>query len=316
MTAAADRRIELADGWIVAEEPVDPTDITKPRQRGSSRRGRGAHARAIANVDPIPDPPWDPEVTAALLTPEIGEAQRESLLGRTNPLVKLGIALLWLVGLGLTLDVRPPLILALVALVAGLQLGAIEPGVLARRLAPLTFAALGIATTNLLFSGHNPDPAATELLRVGPLRLTVEAVEAAAGIGARVFSIVSVGAVFALTTEATRIVDSLVQLAHVSPRFAYGALAAYQAVPRLAADFATLRSARRLRGLREWHPSLLVGLLVRAIRHADQLAIAMDARGFGSGPRSDYRPIRWALLDVVVLAAAIAILVAALLASS
>ena len=251
-------------------------------------------------------------MTAAMLAPEIGPAQRESLLGRTNPLVKLGIALVWLLGLGLTIDVRPPLILTVVALVAGLQLGSLSPAVLARRLGLLSLAALSIALTNLLFSTHNPDPLATELFRIGPLRVTLEAVEAAAGIGARVVSIISVGAVFALTTDATRLVDSLVQLARVSPRFAYGLLAAYQAVPRLAEDLGTLRSARRLRGLREWHPRLLVGLLVRAIRHADQLAIAMDARGFGSGPRTTYRPVAWTPLDAVVAATALAILVAAL----
>lgn len=254
-------------------------------------------------------------MTAALLAPEIGPAQRESVLGRTNPLVKLGIALVWLIGLGLTLDVRPPLILVFVALVAGLQLGSIQPAVLARRLAPLGLAALGIALTNVVFSNHNPDPFATELLRIGPLRITAEAAAAAAGLGARIVSIVSVGAVFALTTDATRLIDSLVQLAHVSPRFAYGALAAYQAVPRLAEDLATLRSARRLRGLGGWHPRLFVGLLVRAIRHADQLAIAMDARGFGSGPRTTYRPIAWTTLDAVVAGAALVILVAALLVS-
>ncbi len=254
-------------------------------------------------------------MTAATLVPEIGLAQRESLLGRTNPLVKLGIALVWLLGLGLTIDVRPPLILALVAIVAGLQLGAVEPAALARRLLPLALAALGIATANLLFSGHNADPASTELLRLGPLRLTEEAVEAAAGLGARVAAIVSVGAVFALTTDATRLIDSLVQLARVSPRFAYGALAAYQAVPRLADDLATLRGVRRLRGLRGWHPRLIFGLLVRAIRHADQLAVAMDARGFGSRPRSTYRPVAWMPLDAVVALAGGVILVAALLVS-
>ena len=247
-----------------------------------------------------------------MLAPEIGPAQRGSLLGRTNPLVKLGIALVWLLGMGLTLDVRSPLILTVVALVAGLQLGSIELAVLARRLTPLALAALGIALSNLLFSAHNPDPLATELFRLGPLRVTLEAVEAAAGIGARVVSIISVGAVFALTTDATRLVDSLVQLGHVSPRFAYGALAAYQAVPRLADDLATLRSARRLRGLREWHPRLLVGLLVRAIRHADQLSIAMDARGFGTGPRTTYRPVAWSMLDVIVAVTAAAIVVVAL----
>ena len=254
-------------------------------------------------------------MSARLIVPDVGPAQRRSILGRVNPLVKLGIALAWLLGLGLTVDVRPPLILTFVALVAGLSLGALEPAVLARRLAPLGIAALGIVLTNVLFSTHNPDPLATELVRIGPLRVTTEAVVAAAGLGARVVSIISVGAVFALTTDTTNLVDSLVQLGRVSPRFAYGTLAAYQAVPRLFDDLATLRSARRLRGLREWHPRLLVGLLVRAIRHADQLSLAMDARGFGSGPRSTYRPVAWAALDAVVAGTALVILVAALVAS-
>ncbi|HUQ43759.1 MAG TPA: energy-coupling factor transporter transmembrane component T [Candidatus Limnocylindria bacterium] len=254
-------------------------------------------------------------MTAALLAPEVGSRQRESLLGQTNPLVKLAIAIFWLLGLGLTLDLRPPLILALVALVAGIQLGRADLGTLARRIAPLGLAALAIALTNLLFSTHNPDPLAHELVRLGPLRVTLEAAQAAAGIGARVIAIISVGAVFALTTDATALIDSLVQLGRVSPRFAYGLLAAYQAVPRLADDLGTLRSARRLRGLREWHPRLLVGLLVRAIRHADQLAIAMDARGFGVGRRSTYRPVRWTVLDAIVGVAGLAILVAALLVS-
>jgi energy-coupling factor transporter transmembrane protein EcfT len=251
-------------------------------------------------------------MTASMFIPDVGPDQRASLLGRTNPLVKLGIALAWLLGLGLTVDVRPSLVLTVVALAAGIAAGSIDPAVLARRLAPLGLAAFGIALTNLLFSTHNPDPLATELFRLGPLRVTAEALASAAGLGARIASIVSVGAVFALTTDATRLIDSLVQLAHVSPRFAYGTLAAYQAVPRLADDLSTLRAARRLRGLREWHPRLLVGLLVRAIRHADQLSIAMDARGFGGGPRSTYRPIAWATLDAVVGATAIALLIVAL----
>jgi energy-coupling factor transport system permease protein len=252
-------------------------------------------------------------MSATFMPPEIEVEQRESVLGRTNPLVKLGIALAWLLGLGLTLDARPPLMLTVLAIFAGIQLGAIPLDVLARRLAPLTLAALGIALANLLFSVHNPDALAHELFRLGPLRITEEAVAAAAGVGARVASIVSVGAVFALTTDSTRLIDSLVQLGRVSPRFAYGALAAYQAVPRLARDLGTLRSARRMRGLRAWHPRLLVGLLVRAIRHADQLAVAMDARGFGAGPRSIYRPIEWTQLDAVVGGVALAILATALL---
>ena len=255
-------------------------------------------------------------MTARMLVPDIGRRQRESLLGRTNPLVKLGVATAWLVGLVFTLDVRPPLILAAVALGAGIVLGRIDPADYVRRLLPLILAALGIVIANVLFSGRTAEPLATELFRLGPLRVTDEALVAGAGVGARVAAIVSVGAVFALTSDATDLVDSLVQLARVSPRFAYGALAAYQAVPRFADDLTTIRHARRLRGLPEWRPRILVALLVRAIRHADELAIAMDARGFGSGPRTTYRPVRWTGLDAVVLGAGLALLVGVLLVAS
>ncbi|MBF8290299.1 MAG: cobalt transport protein [Chloroflexi bacterium] len=250
-----------------------------------------------------------------MLTPaDIGVAQAGSLLGQTSPLVKLGLALAWLIGLLFTLDPGPPAILALAAILAGLTLGGIPPSRLAQAFAPLSAVALGVGLANLLFSASNADPAATELARVGPLRLTTEAALIAGGLAARVFAIVSVGAVFAQTTDPARLVDALVQQGRAPARFAYGALAAYQALPRLADDLATIRQARRIRGLRGgWHPRLFVSLLVRAIRHADQLALAMDARAFGSGPRSTFRPISWGWRDLAVGAGGLAVLGAALL---
>jgi energy-coupling factor transport system permease protein len=245
----------------------------------------------------------------------VSDAEQASVLGRTSPLVKLGIAVLWLLGLATTTQPVPGFILAATALLGGLGLGGLTPARLSRPFLPILLAAGGIALANLLFSQSNPDPAMAEVLRLGPLRITAAAVSAAAGVGARVLAIASVGAVFTFTTDATRLVDALVQQGRVSPRFAYGALAAYRAVPGLAEDFATLRGARRLRGLPAWHPWVLVGLLVRAIRHADQLALAMDARAFGTGPRSTYRPIHWGPLDAIVGGGGLAVLVVALLAA-
>ncbi|MBI2762713.1 MAG: energy-coupling factor transporter transmembrane protein EcfT [Chloroflexi bacterium] len=253
-----------------------------------------------------------------MLTPiDLTVAQERSLLGRTNPLVKLGLALAWLVGLAVIHDPVRPLLLAVVAVMAGLALGRIPPARLFRGLVPLGMAALSIAVATLVFAAANTDPTAHELLRVGPLRITREAVAAAAALGARVIAIVSTGVVFAQTTDPTRLVDALVQQARLPERFAYGALAAYQAVPRLGQDLATLRQARRVRGVaRTWRPrllvGLLVGLLVRAIRHADQLALAMDARAFGSGPRTTFRPLRWQWTDLAVAVAGVAILAASL----
>ncbi len=249
-----------------------------------------------------------------MLSPlDLTAAQEQSLLGRASPLVKLALAVAWLVGLAFTLKAGPPMFLASVAIVAGLVLGRIPPARLVRGLAPLAFVAASIALANLVFSASNTDPTSAEIARIGPLRLTREAAEVAAALGARVLAIVSVGVVFAQTTEPTRLVDALVQQGHVPARFAYGALAAYQAAPRLGEDLTTLRHARRIRGLgANWHPRLLIGLLIRAIRHADQLALAMDARAFGSGPRTTFRPIAWSWADLAVGVASLAALAVAL----
>jgi energy-coupling factor transport system permease protein len=58
---------------------------------------------------------------------------------------------------------------------------------------------------------------------------------------------------------------------------------------------------------------LLVGLLVRAIRHADQLALAMDARAFGSGPRTAYRPMARTTVDLLVGVGGVIVLAVAVL---
>jgi energy-coupling factor transport system permease protein len=246
---------------------------------------------------------------------QVEDAQLDSQLGRTSPVAKLAIAIVWLVGLALTLHPVPPLILAGVALAAGLALGGIPPLQLGRTLAPVWLAAVAIGVSNMVFSMANGDPTTATLLRLGPVRIAEPAFIAGVGIMLRVAAIAAVGGVFALTTDSTRLADALVQQARVPARFAYGALAAYGAIPRFAEDLATLRQARRIRGLRAgWHPRLFVGLLVLAIRHADRMAVAMDARAFGSGARTPYRQVRWTWMDAAVGTGAVAILAIALLA--
>jgi len=177
----------------------------------------------------------------------------------------------------------------------------------------LWVAALSVGFFNAVFAAANVDPAAIEIARIGPLRLTEAGIGGGLGLGARIVAIAAIGVAFAQTTDSTRLVDALVQQARLPDRFAYGALAAYQALPRLGEDLTTLRQARRIRGLRaSWHPRLLVGLLVLAVRHGDRLALAMDARGFGSGPRSRFRVVRWTWLDAVAVPAAVALLLGAL----
>jgi energy-coupling factor transport system permease protein len=247
----------------------------------------------------------------ARIEPE--ERQLESPLGRVGPLTKLGIAVVWLIGLATTISVWPPLALASVTVVAATALGRVPPRAVVRAALPLWVAALSVGFFNAVFAAANVDPAAIEIARIGPLRMTEAGISGGLGLGARIVAIAAIGVAFAQTTDSTRLVDALVQQARLPDRFAYGALAAYQALPRLGEDLTTLRQARRIRGLRaSWHPRLLVGLLVLAVRHGDRLALAMDARGFGSGPRSRFRVVRWTWLDAVAVPAAVALLIGAL----
>jgi energy-coupling factor transport system permease protein len=245
--------------------------------------------------------------------PERSEAAAGSVLGRVSPLVKLGVAAAWLVGLVATLDPHVPIVLIAAALLAAVTLGRVPLREFARGALPLWAAAIVIGSFNTIFSAENANPLAVELARWGPLRLTEQAVANGFAIALRVVAIACASVLFARTTDPTALADSLVQQARLPERFAYGALAAYQAVPRLNEDLVTLREARRIRGLpASWHPRVLVGLLVLAVRRADRMAIAMDARAFGLGPRSRFRELLWRSIDGLVAVGGVAVLTVAL----
>jgi energy-coupling factor transport system permease protein len=205
------------------------------------------------------------------------------------------------------------LVLAAAAVIAAAAAGSVAPARFVRGAAPLLLAAAGIGLFNVLFSGSNDEPGLKVFLQLGPVRIVEPAVLAGLGLFARIVAIAATAVAFSQTTDSTRLVDSLVRQARVPPRFGYGALAAYQSIPRLVEDLASLRASRRIRGLRwTWHPRLLLGLLVRAIRQGDALALAMDARAFGVGERTWYRELRWGFDDAIVAVGGLLLLVAAL----
>jgi energy-coupling factor transport system permease protein len=232
-----------------------------------------------------------------------------SPLGRASPLATLAVAAAWLVALATTTDPRPPVLVAAAAIAAALAAGRVAPGDLARGLAPLWLAALTVGIFNALLAPANADPTAAVAVTLGPVRLTVPAVQAGAALALRVVAIVAVGVAWSRVTDPTHLADALVQQARLPHRFAYGALAALQAIPWLADDLVALREARRIRGLRaSWHPRVLVGLLVLAVRRADRLAVAMDARGFASSGRTSFRVLRWSLVDAAVVVGGLLVL--------
>jgi energy-coupling factor transport system permease protein len=79
--------------------------------------------------------------------------------------------------------------------------------------------------------------------------------------------------------------------------------------PKTVASFHSIREARRLRGQRTgWRsaPELLLPLLLTTLERALQYGESLDARGFGSGRRSRYRPLHWTAPERLVVVASIA----------
>src|SRR2546428_3346251 len=81
--------------------------------------------------------------------------------------------------------------------------------------------------------------------------------------------------------------------------------------PKTVTSFQALREARRLRGQRAgWRsaPGLVVPLLLTMLEQALQYGESLDARGYGSRPRSRYRPLGWSLMDGLVIRTSVAAL--------
>ncbi|MGA3031354.1 MAG: energy-coupling factor transporter transmembrane component T [Candidatus Limnocylindrales bacterium] len=256
----------------------------------------------------------------SLLPPPIGPV-RPALLTRVTPVARLVAGLSWLVVSILTLDPTVPARLAVAAVLAlvlwsGLPLRRI-PG----RLAPLGFAIVSLTVFSILLSGSNADRSLSALAELGPIRITAPAVSAGLAIGLRVVVIGLTTLLVFGPSDPTRMADSLVQQWHVPDRFAYGTLAAVRVAPFMAGDWTVISAARRLRGLQSGGVAGRIGdfggklmvMLVSAIRRAERLALAMDARGFDSGVRrTHFRELRVAPRDWLAIVVAWAVAAGAL----
>lgn len=133
----------------------------------------------------------------------------------------------------------------------------------------------------------------------------------------RIVAIVALAMLSGSTTSGGDFVRALVQQLRVPYRFGYAGLAALRFVPRFKLELAVIRQAHRARGIAfgrgpaGWmrrQLSSLVPLLAAALRHADRVALSMDARGFGFRPTRTERhmlrvlPRDWIFLGLVLLA--------------
>jgi energy-coupling factor transport system permease protein len=125
----------------------------------------------------------------------------------------------------------------------------------------------------------------------------------------------STGAALLLTVATFGVLQTTVRsadLVAILPRPFYRAgttiALALAFAPKTVASLQSIREARQLRGQRAgWRsvPQLLLPLLLTTLERALQYGESLDARGFGSRRRSRYRPVPWAIPDVLVAGAAL-----------
>ena len=131
--------------------------------------------------------------------------------------------------------------------------------------------------------------------------------------GLRLAAIVSLTLIAGLTTTGPDLVRASVQQLRVPYRIGYTALAAFRFVPRFGHELEVIRQAHRVRGahggrgpfssIARWF-GYIVPLLAGAIRHAERVALAMDARAFGAHPdRTERHLAPWRVRDTVFVLA-------------
>ncbi len=184
-----------------------------------------------------------------------------------------------------------------------------------RRRAPIWKFALALALVPIVFSAALSRFGRHVLFTLPPIpviggRWTVDAVAFGASTGLALLLTVAVFAVLQTTLRSADVVAIL-------PRPLYRAgttvALALAFAPKTLAAFQAIREARKLRGQRTgWRsaPALLVPLLLTTLERALQYGESLDARGFGSGRRSRYRPLRWTAPDVLVVVASLAAILA------
>lgn len=173
-------------------------------------------------------------------------------------------------------------------------------------------AMLGLLTVTLaLWVDAERAGASPPWLTLGPWPITEAAARSALASAARLLGIVMLALVAGLTTSGVDFVHALVQQLRVPYRFAYAGLAAFRFVPRFRSELAIIRQAHRMRGLGGAGPAAwlrgqqaaVVPLLAAALRHAERVAMAMDARAFGfAATRTERHPVPVRAGDAVFVA--------------
>lgn len=257
----------------------------------------------------------------------------DSVLHRRNPTVKLAVLLVVSTVLLAVVDPWTPLALWLLALVAVAWAGRIPWRLLLR--AQLVFGpfALSILAVNCV-TRDGPVVAA-----VGPFEVTGPGLAIGLSLMLRTLLVGTLSVAYVLTTDGARLMTSLHQHVRLGARPTYAVLAGYRMLEQLPERWTTIRLAQAAReparadrrgsaptSGRRGRPGRAGGrrlpaspralaraaftLLVVTLRQAERMAIAMETRGLGAGPRTVHAPVALDRRDAAFAAVTVGVCVA------
>ncbi|WP_430592708.1 energy-coupling factor transporter transmembrane component T family protein [Humidisolicoccus flavus] len=228
-------------------------------------------------------------------------------LAKVNPVTPFAAAILYSLPMLTTIDRVSALVALGIWLIVFFALG-VGPRTIVRRSWPLFIAAPLSAVSMLLYA----EPGGQEYAGFWLARITDNSIELAIAVGVRVLAIGVPTLVLLVGVDPTRLADGLAQVAKLPERFVLGALAGIRLFSVFSEDWKSMARARRARGLGDSGVvrrffTMAFALLVLAIRRGGSLATAMEARGFGAGPRTWARASTLTWRDTVAIFGTVAI---------
>lgn len=241
---------------------------------------------------------------------------RTAWIDGVNPVTRIVLALVLSIPLFASIDVVSGLVAIALQLLC-LPLTGLAPGTVLRRMALLA-AFAPIAGVSMLLYGQ---PSGQVYWSFGVATISEGSVQLALAVGLRVLALGLPTILLFGRTDPTELADALAQVAHLPSRFVLGTLAGTRMLGLFLDDWRTMALARRARGIGDRGAvarffSMAFVLLVFAVRRGTKLAMAMEARGFGSdAPRTWSRPSRLSPRDGVAFAGGVLIMALSLAAA-
>ncbi len=242
-------------------------------------------------------------------------SERDSLIHRLHPVTKiLALIMSFIIAMAFS---HPMYVgaLFLIVLIPGFRAGAWSGFKRVWKLM-LAISIMSALLWGILYHGQ------TVVYQIGPVSLTREALTFGAGMGLRLNMMLFCGLAFLASTRVEDFTAGLNAMGLPYP-VSFALSLSFRLVPIFSETGQTILKAQRARGLDTENPNpltrwrtyipLLVPVFASALRRTDQMAMALESKGFGSSiKRTSFREYRFTGPDVGILAGGILLAAACL----